>query len=184
VRPDATAPDRRSPPHRSADGADQGASETLPAGGARRYISVTGDDRGKICSEIRLVRPRRCGVLSRVPMDVFGANGFRPVAAAAPISHDRGPRRREGAFIVDRKMELQVPAPVVWRWLGAPILFWSRSHPSFAALVVEMGDRMSRLRRRCAPGCAEPWREISPAQVQMNGIVGERRLDEWTQARC
>ena len=57
-------------------------------------------------------------------MDVFGANRFRPVGAAAPISHGRGPRRREGALIVDRELELQVLAGVVWRGLSAPILLY------------------------------------------------------------
>src|ERR1700682_6274021 len=87
-------------------------------------------------SEIRLVRPRHCGVLSRVPPDVFGANRFRPVAAAAPISHGRGPRRREGALIVDRELELQVLAPVAWRWLGAPILPYIPFPSLFCGLVI------------------------------------------------
>src|SRR5262249_1775591 len=47
------------------------------------------------------VRVRHCAVLSPAPLDVFGANRFGPVAAALPISHGRGQRRREGAFIVD-----------------------------------------------------------------------------------
>src|SRR5258707_5880974 len=78
---------------------------------------------GQRPSEIRLVRPWHSGILSRIPLDVFGANRFRPVAEAAPISYRRGPWRREGAFIVDGEVELKVLAPVVWRWVGAPILF-------------------------------------------------------------
>src|SRR5712671_2891972 len=74
-------------------------------------------------SEIRLVRLRDGGVFSREPLDVFGANRFRPAAEPAPISHGRGPRRRKGACILDRELELQVLAPVAWLWLGAPILF-------------------------------------------------------------
>src|SRR5271167_3672136 len=67
---------------------------------------------GSCPSEIRLVRPRHFGVLSRVPLDVFGANRFHPVGGTAPISHGRGPRRREDAFILDRELELQVLARI------------------------------------------------------------------------
>ena len=90
-----------------------------------------------IPSEIRLVRPRHRGIFSRVPFDVFRANRFRPAAEAAPISHGRGPRRREGAFIVDRELELQVRAPVVWRWLGAPILFCVPFPSVFRGFVID-----------------------------------------------
>src|SRR5262249_6655589 len=74
-------------------------------------------------SELRFVPLRHRSVLPRVPLDVSGANRFPPTAEAAPISHGRAPGRREGAFILDRKLELQIFAPVAWRWLRAPILF-------------------------------------------------------------
>src|SRR5580704_13915105 len=67
-------------------------------------------------SEVRFVRPRHIGVLSRVPLDVFGASLFLPVggaASATSVSHGRGPRRREDGFILDRELELQVLAPIV-----------------------------------------------------------------------
>jgi hypothetical protein len=60
-------------------------------------------------SEVRCVSPRHIGVLFRVPLDVFGANLFPPfiVLVANWISHGRGPRRREDAFILNRESELQ-----------------------------------------------------------------------------
>src|SRR5271168_957376 len=64
-------------------------------------------------SEIRLIRPWHVGVLSRVPLNVFGANLFRPVVGAQSISHGRGPRHREDALILDGELELQVFASVV-----------------------------------------------------------------------
>src|SRR5215467_864380 len=67
-------------------------------------------------SEIRSVRPRHVGVLSRVPLDVFGASLFHPaggVIATASISHGRGPWRREHALILDRELKLQVLALMV-----------------------------------------------------------------------
>src|SRR5271168_3058682 len=64
-------------------------------------------------SEIRLIRPWHVGVLSRVPLNVFGANLFRPVVGAQSISHGRGPRHREGALILDGELELQIFAPMV-----------------------------------------------------------------------
>src|SRR5258708_35446043 len=71
-------------------------------------------------SEIWFVRPRHVGVLARVPLDVFGASLFRPVGgvtsttstSTTSISHGRGPRRREDAFVLDREPELQVLAPI------------------------------------------------------------------------
>src|SRR5215471_17784915 len=62
------------------------------------------------CSEIRFVRPGHVGVLSRVPLDVFRASLFLPFIGANSISHGCGPRRREDAFILHRKPELQVLA--------------------------------------------------------------------------
>src|ERR1700674_2415993 len=64
-------------------------------------------------SEIRFVRPRYFGVLSRIPLDVFGANLLHPVGGAKSISHGRGPRRREDPFILDSELELQVLASMV-----------------------------------------------------------------------
>src|SRR5713226_3068035 len=68
-------------------------------------------------SEIRLGRPRHIGVLSRVPLDVFGASLFRPlrggVRSAGSIRHGRGPWRREDVLILDRELELQVLTPRV-----------------------------------------------------------------------
>src|SRR5215469_8339490 len=64
-------------------------------------------------SEVRFVCPRHIGVLSRVPLDVFGANMFFPFLGTLErstrysISHGRGPRRREDAFILNRESELE-----------------------------------------------------------------------------
>src|ERR1700676_4110979 len=79
-------------------------------------------------SEIRLVRTRDVGIL--VVMEskrVFGAGDFRPFEAVAQINHGRGPRRREGARVLDGEMDLQVLVIVVGvdGSAGAPILFCS-----------------------------------------------------------
>src|SRR5262249_49777046 len=58
--------------------------------------------------EVRVFGRRHIGVLSRVPLDVFGASLFLPVSgpSTASISHGRGPRRGEDAFILDCELEL------------------------------------------------------------------------------
>jgi hypothetical protein len=54
-------------------------------------------------SEIRPVGPRYLGFFSRVPLDVFSTNHFRPPVRIAYIRHGCCPRRREDAFILDRE---------------------------------------------------------------------------------
>jgi len=59
-------------------------------------------------SEVRLAGQWHIGVLSRVPLNVFGASLFFPTIGANSISHGRGPWRSEDAVILDREPELQV----------------------------------------------------------------------------
>jgi hypothetical protein len=63
---------------------------------------------GQIASEIRLGRPRRIGIFSRVPLEVFSTNHFRPAVRILHIRHGCCPRRREDIFILDSELELQV----------------------------------------------------------------------------
>ena len=63
---------------------------------------------GQIASEIRLGRPRSIGIFSRVPLDVFSTNHFRPAVRILHIRHGCCPRRREDIFILDSELELQV----------------------------------------------------------------------------
>src|SRR5215470_4954571 len=120
-------------------------------------------------SEIRLVRLRDCGVSAREPFDVFGANRFRPAAAATPIGHGRGPRRRKGACILDRELELQVLAPVVWLRLGAPILFCVPLPPVLCGFVFNEPisfDHVQSLRvRRAIPVHGGEGSDLDPHRI-------------------
>jgi|SRR5580700_3777126 hypothetical protein len=58
-------------------------------------------------SEIRLVRGRHRGVLSRVKLSVLGTGNFRPLAQRPPIGYGRRPGRSEDACILDGEFELQ-----------------------------------------------------------------------------
>src|SRR6516162_6594623 len=92
---------------------------------------------------------------------------------AAPISHGRGPRRREGAFIVDRELELQVRAPVVWRWLGAPILFCVPFPSFFRGFVIDEPisfDNMQGFRVRRAV----PADRRKGADLDSHGVYDQR----------
>jgi hypothetical protein len=65
-------------------------------------------------SEVRLVRPRHRGGSSRngqFPL-VLGADDLPPCFGAAPIGDGGRPRHCEGAFILDRELELQQLAPI------------------------------------------------------------------------
>jgi hypothetical protein len=58
-------------------------------------------------SKIRLASNRDCGVfLGAVFMRVFGTDVLGPVAGYAPIGFGRRPSRCEGAFVLDRELEL------------------------------------------------------------------------------
>jgi hypothetical protein len=59
-------------------------------------------------SEIRLGRPRRIGIFSRVPLEVLSTSHFRPAVRILHIRHGCCPRRREDIFILDSELELQV----------------------------------------------------------------------------
>src|ERR1700722_4055528 len=65
-------------------------------------------------SEIRLVRPRDARIIAVMKSKrIFGAGDFRPFEVVAQIDHGCGPRRREGAGILDRELDLQVLVLVV-----------------------------------------------------------------------
>src|SRR5437588_8820002 len=65
-------------------------------------------------SEIRLVRSRQvCTLMVMEAKSAFGADNFRKFVAVAQVDHDRAPRRREGACILDRELDLQVLVLVV-----------------------------------------------------------------------
>src|SRR5580700_2899825 len=89
--------------------------------------------------EIRLVRCRERGFLSREPLSVFCANRFRPVGGAAPEGHGCGPRRRKDAVILDRELELQEFA-LIFRVSGARgelILLSVPLEPLFGGRVIK-----------------------------------------------
>src|SRR5580692_2104661 len=65
-------------------------------------------------SEIRLASSRDLRVLVGIVfMPVFGADNLPPFRGIERIGYGRGPRRREGALILDREMDLQVVAGVI-----------------------------------------------------------------------
>src|SRR5437763_2005997 len=93
-------------------------------------------------SAVGLVRLRDVFVLVEVFMDTFGADGFRPIVRAAAISDGDRPRRREGAFVLDRDMHLKVLAPIIAvedsrSACGAPILFRVALHPVLCVFVIK-----------------------------------------------
>src|SRR5258708_30179805 len=107
-------------------------------------------------SEIRLVRCRDRGFLSREPVGVFGANSFRPVGEAAPVSHGRGPRRREDAFVLDRELELQILAHMVRvpDPLGELIFLCVSFQPLFRGFVIKQPISFDHVQSLCV------WRAI------------------------
>src|SRR5579864_382286 len=67
-------------------------------------------------SEIRFVRVRNVRFLFLaviIFVAVFGADDFPPIVGVDDVSHGGGPGRREGAFVFDREMDLQVLARIV-----------------------------------------------------------------------
>src|ERR1700691_6558891 len=65
-------------------------------------------------SEIRFVRVWGRGALSRVPLEVFGADKFLAFVEGAPKRYGRRPGGRENAFILNRDLDLQPLALVAW----------------------------------------------------------------------
>src|SRR5215468_4327873 len=64
-------------------------------------------------SEVRLIRLRDRRVLSRVPLNVFGADHFGPWTQVGPIRDGPRPGHGEDAGILDRKVELKHLTAVV-----------------------------------------------------------------------
>src|SRR5262249_25034998 len=65
-------------------------------------------------SKVRLAGKRDAEILFAVETErVLGADDFRPFETVAHVEHARGPGRREGAFILDREMDLQVLVLIV-----------------------------------------------------------------------
>src|ERR1700736_1981011 len=93
----------RVPPSRGGKGRFRLAAPDLSS---RRQIAMA-------LLEIRPVRTRDRGVLSRVPLGVFGADKLQPFVQGAPKRYGRRPRRRESACILDRDLDLQPLALVV-----------------------------------------------------------------------
>src|SRR5271163_1634742 len=109
-------------------------------------------------SEIWLIRPWHVGVLSRVPLNVFGANLFRPVVGAQSISHGRGPRHREDALILDGELELQVFAPMVRvpHPLSDVTLLCVPFEALFRRLVLSPSGALGDVASLVQPGAARP----------------------------
>src|ERR1051325_11129380 len=57
-------------------------------------------------SEIRTVRYGHGGEFSGIPFGVFGADKFEPLVYSTPERHSRVPWCSEGAFILDRDVDL------------------------------------------------------------------------------
>src|SRR6516162_8828624 len=179
--------------HQSADAANQeitakfgslaqAKAYSLPEEGGREHIGPS-RVRGLVqtqstCDlEIRLVRPRDGGFLSREPLGVFGANRFGPVVGAAPIGHGRGPRRLEHACVFDRELELQELArmfrvPDSWRDL---ILLGVPFESLFGGCVIDhpisFDDVQSRCVRSAIPVDHGPRSDLDPYRVDDQHIA-------------
>jgi hypothetical protein len=70
---------------------------------------------------------------------VFGADLFLQFATVAQINRGRGPGRREGAFVLDGEMDLQVLVLIVGAdgSSGAPILLCASCQPVFHGFAVK-----------------------------------------------
>src|SRR5260370_1028875 len=69
----------------------------------------------------------------------FPRKRLPPSRRGAPVSHRRGPRRREDAFVLDHELELQILAPIVRvpDPLGDEILLCVPFEPLFRGLVIK-----------------------------------------------
>src|SRR5882757_2134082 len=101
----------------------------------RKYRRIAENVNQCLCalppSKIRLVRMRKvCTLIVMKCKPAFGAHHFRPFITVAQIDHDRGPGRGEGAFVLDREMDLQVLVLIVGviRSGGPPILLGAALH--------------------------------------------------------
>src|SRR3954469_10166321 len=60
-----------------------------------------------LSSEIRLLGARDVDVLLIKSMDVFSTDGFPQNRRSRHVGQGRGPRRREGALVLDGQVQLQ-----------------------------------------------------------------------------
>jgi hypothetical protein len=83
------------------------------------------------------------------PKPVFRANLFHPCTRTGPIVYGRGPRPCEGAFILDRELDLQPFAFVIGAevTLGSVIFFCVSFQVAFCALVVEQPIALDHVQR-------------------------------------